>query len=490
MNNDKYILISAVGYNDIVGTFLDKKVLLDKIISDKKLYSLSNKLLQKISKIENVLKNNESDYNTEGMLLSIVRKYKPKKILLLLTPEIEEKTDMNGKNIVSILKDEIRKRSRGNCRIEKKVISNHNTYDYNLILDNDIKYYDIVNDFIKGFEEYNLLVNVTSGTAQIKTRIALECINSDIDVMPIYIDNPLRLKVNVNQEKNDTKVNNSEVKNKEYKKNDIVKDSEVYKEPKKSKHLDKLDKLDTIFEDYEEYTILREIEINEKEDKYYRKYNFPKIVVFMKDQIKALLDNSFEYKTVYNLFENNYLKNKNEVLDLLLYADSRLNFDYKKAEFNSNDKDYIQCFQYEHLKLDDELRIVEYYNIMRNKFVRRELSDFLLRLRPFFKNIINFLNKNLIFEKEIKKLEYIKSELEPKLRNYVSHQIVKIDNDSIKKALSGTDYDIDSNISYSDDPIQIIVDEFDRILENIFQIKFNGDDFLYNKINKKILEKL
>ena len=130
--SSKYILFSPVGFNDLVGNKLRINEVKDKLNYDLKNDKLA--CYEEIQSMINYLEENpNADKNTEGMILSIVRKYKPAKVLLLFTPEMIKKENSEGVNIFDIFKKEITKRSE-ECIVEKKLIKYHNTFDFDIVM--------------------------------------------------------------------------------------------------------------------------------------------------------------------------------------------------------------------------------------------------------------------------------------------------------------------------------------------------------------------
>ena len=460
--SSKYILFSPVGFNDLVGNRLRINEVKDKLNYDLKNCKLSCYEKEIQSMIDYIEENPNADKNTEGIILSIVRKYKPAKVLLLFTPEMIKKENTKGVNILKIFEDEINKRSEG-CIVEKKLIKYHNTFDFDIVSEYDESFYDMISDLKKGYEDYKILVNITSSTAQIKTRIALECINSDVNVIPVYLADPLRI------EKNSVKANRLP-------KNQNISE---YKEPEKDNKLDRLDKINTIWEEYEEYTIYRENNIAEKDDIYERKYTIPKLSVLIQNkiesQMRALLDNSYEYKACYDLFKyDGFIKNNfSDILTLLKYADLRSNLKYSDNELiseniNLND-DCLKEFQKKlNIPNGNQKKLIEYFYLMKLKQRRGDLSDFILMLTPFLKNI----NKIIEINEIIRFLENI----EHTLRRIAAHKMVNLSEEDIKKATNGK-------------TSKYIIGKCAELLKSICGKKFDKEYFVYDEINKKILEK-
>ena len=453
---EKYVLFSPVGFNDAVGNKLNIDLVKNKLNYDLK----NNNLPAYNDKIKSMLEylNVNSEINTEGTILSIVRKYKPKKVLLLFTPEMIIKENKDSVNIFDILEKEITKRS-SECIVEKKLIKYHNTFDADIMSNEGETFYDMINDLKRDYEDYKILVNITSSTAQIKTRIALECVETNFNIIPIYLSDPLR-----------SKISTSAI---QY----FAPSSEEYKEPVRSNILDRLDKIDTIWDEYEDYTIYRENNII-NDDIYYKKYSVAKLSILVqnriKSQIAALIERSYEYKTCYELFkDNDFIKeNFQDVLILLRYADFRVKLKYSDYELKKENINLdADCLKYIQDKLNSfdnaEKILIEYFYLMKLKQKKGDLSDFILMLTPFLENIKYCKDKKLISSL---------NKIENKLRNTAAHQMVNVSEEDILKKC---------NISSKD-----IINKCSALLKLIFMKKFDEKYFVYDEINKRILEKL
>ena len=171
---------------------------------------------------------------------------------------------------------------------------------------------EMIEKLKEGYEDYQILINITSGTNQIKTKLILESIyGKENNIKAVYITLP-----NIIESINDGNYEDdyTEVIDPNYKKE--------YKEDE-----DKLNYLKYLCEEYEQL----ESELNG--EKYYS-HDFKIFVTLkIKNQISALLEKSYEYKACYDLFKNNdFVKNICGVLNILNYADLRYNLKYSDKE--------------------------------------------------------------------------------------------------------------------------------------------------------------
>ncbi|MEI0558341.1 CARF domain-containing protein [Brachyspira intermedia] len=447
MSDKKYLLFSAIGFNDPVGSELPKDNIKEKINNYCKDSEISKEYKDNI---------NKKDYiYSEGSMLSIVRKFQPERVMLFFTKDMYDRKDNNGTSIIDILKDEILKRSK-KCSYENILIKTSNmianSFDDDLVTDNMENFTEMIEKLKEGYEDYEILINITSGTNQIKTKLALECIyNKENNIKAVYITHPNITKtINNNEEyeDDDDDYDYTEMIDPNYKKK--------YKEDE-----DKLNYLQYLYEEYEQL----ESEFNTE------KYYPPDFKVFLglkiKNQISALLEKSYEYKACYDLFQDDHFINK-EILTLLKYAYLRSTLQYKSDDFVNNNIDPNDNCLKEFLNNEDIL--IEYFYIMKLKQQKGDLSDFVLRLEPFLKyidkNFHSYKNCNIYVELR---------EIKNKLRHTVAHQMVNVSEDNIKE---------ESGISSED-----IINKCGELLELIYEGNFDKEYFVYDEINKKILEK-
>lgn len=204
MNDKKYILFSAVGFNDPVGSVFsnrDIEYIKEKINN----YYKDNKINK--NKRDEIItyfdeKINKEEIYSEGSILSIVRKFKPERVMLFFTEDMFNRK-YKDKSIIEIFKEEIPKRSE-KCKDKNILIKNSNmianSFDDDLIDNNSKAFKDMLKELKEGYEDYQVLINITSGTNQIKTKLALECIYSKDDLQAVYVSRQNIIKSVNNEE--------------------------------------------------------------------------------------------------------------------------------------------------------------------------------------------------------------------------------------------------------------------------------------------------
>ena len=437
----KYILFSPIGYNDPVGSQLDKSKIINSLETDKSKMPLEEyyKLKDSISKMDIIY--------SEGSMLSIVRKYKPYKVLLFLTDEMSKRSDKKGNSISDILIKKIQKIAP-NC-LEVSIKNSKylaNNLDYSLEDEEGKNFKEMIDELKIGFENSTLLVNITPSTAQIKSKLVLESIDMD-NTNAVYLHY---------DRSNDLLSSNSSI------------------------YTDNIDFADFICDEYENYIC-----------NYKDAHEMPSLSIFRKNkiryQIEALIKESYEYKAAYELFKNDNFINDNFscILNLLNYADLRYNLKYSDKELYDAGidlSDDVRIFQdnLNNLEHTNFKSLMEYFYVMKLKQKKGDLSDFILRLTPFLEFIDNkknnLLDKNSCTYNDIKNKKEELELIKKKLRNTVAHQMVNVSEDDIQK---------ESGI-FSED----IINKCGELLELICGKFFNKEYFVYDEINKKILEKL
>lgn len=418
---------------------------------------------------------------SEGSMLHIIRHYKPEIVYLYITKELDYKDNRYKKAI---------KKFHPSCEVIEK---------FSELDEDDANNYDaFINDFKKYIKEiydkynkkgYEILLNIASGTPQMKSNLILEVVTSNIKLIPVQVDTPTK------------------------KKN---------------------------FKDKFEFSALDNIDTVKEEKR--NRCKEPGILSFKRakihSQIESLIKN-YEYSAAYNLFKDiddiSDLFN-NKLLEYLRHAYLRVNLKYEEAKkviTFSSDKNSINL-------TNDENKLLEYYYVMKIKQKKGELSDFILRITPFVTDLLFYylkkqvpaLNKVLIdskkdgkqiciyaspdnilisryekrfnsFKNNFKKvddfinldrlltiMEHYKNKnissnlidmfssirnIERKIRNNVAHRMINITEKFIKEKVG-----LSSNT---------ILRKNEKLLKIIIP-KINIDYFLYDEINQKIIDLL
>lgn len=415
---------------------------------------------------------------SEGSMLHIIRHYKPDAVYLYITKELNYNDNRYEKAI---------KKFNPDCEV-KEIISE--------LDDDDVNSYDaFIEDFRKYITEiydkynkkgYEILLNVASGTPQMKSNLILEVItNNNTKLIPVQVDTP-RKKRNF---------------------------EDIFK-----------------FEDLDKIDIEKENTNNRCEE--------PRILSFkrakIQSQIESLIEN-YEYSSAHKLFiedrkDISQLFN-DDLKKILHHAYLRVNLKYNEAN---------KIINLENKGLTDvENELLEYYYVMKLKYKKKELSDFILRISPFAtdllfyylqinvpalnkvlidskngkqisinsssdKNLINIYNSkynaNYINNKKadsfinldrlLKIMDYYKNngvnskiinkfldirKIERDVRNNVAHRMINITEQFINKKVGLSSEDI---LKKNEELLKIVIP------------KININDFIYDEINNKIIELL
>lgn len=415
---------------------------------------------------------------SEGSMLHIIRHYQPEIVHLYITKELDYKDHRYKKAIEKFYP---------NCKV-KEIFSE--------IDENDVNNYDaFMNDFKKYIEEiyneynnkdYKILLNIASGTPQMKSNLILEVITNNIKLIPVQVKTP--------KEKSN-------------------------------------------FEDTFEFDNLNRIDI-EKENKKNRCKEI-EILSFKKakiqSQIESLIKN-YEYSASYNLFKE--VNNISELFDgnLLKYLEHsnlRVNLKYNEANkiINLANKDLA----------DIENELLEYYYVMKLKYKKGELSDFILRISPFATDLLfyylkqnvpalnkvlrdskngkqicinessdinliniynNLYNKNKNYKKDdsfisLARLLTIKDYYKKEKNNGINVNIVKlfdeirdieknVRNNVAHRMINITEEFINEKVGLSS---EIILNKNEELLKKVIP-KIDTNYFLYDDINEQIMDLL
>lgn len=431
---------------------------------------------------------------SEGSMLHIIRHYKPEIVYIYITKGLNHGDDRYKRAIEKFYPK---------CKVENifSELEKDKVNSYDAFMEDFRKYiteiYDKYNK--KGYE---ILLNVASGTPQMKSNLILEVITNNIKLIPVQVSTPIK-DSNFNS-KNNKKILvcptcGASIENKE-------EDIYTYTE----KDLDRID-----------------IEKENKENR----CKEPEILSFkrakIQSQIESLIKN-YEYSAAYNLFKQvNDISElfDNNLLKYLQHAYLRVNLKYDEANkiINLQNKGLT----------DAENELLEYYYVMKLKYKKEELSDFILRISPFATDLLFYYLKNNIPEleqiftdsngskkisskiqknnklykhisslykypkfinlailKEIKDY-YIKTtniidsytsnlfnqirKVEEKIRNKVAHRIINITEEFINEKVGLSSEDI---LKKNEELLKIVIP------------KININDFIYDEINNKIIELL
>lgn len=289
---------------------------------------------------------------SEGSMLHIIRHYQPEIVHLYITKGLDYGDSRYKKAIEKFYPQ---------CKVENI---------FSELEKDEVNSYDaFMNDFKKCIEKiyneynnkgYEILLNIASGTPQMKSNLILEVITNNIKLIPVQVSTPI-------------KDSNFNSKNK-------TEETYVYSE----KDLDKID-------------VEKETANN--------RCRVPEILSFKRAKIQAQIESlikNYEYSASYNLFKE--VNNISELFDknLLKYLEHaylRVNLKYNEANkiINLANKDLANI----------ENELLEYYYVMKLKYKKGELSDFILRISPFATDLLfYYLRQNVPQLKKNKILKY------------------------------------------------------------------------------------
>lgn len=415
---------------------------------------------------------------SEGSMLHIIRHYKPEVVYLYITKELNYNDNRYEKAI---------KKFNPACEVVEIIseLDKDDVNNYDAFMSDFRKYITEIHDKYNN-KGYEILLNIASGTPQMKSNLILEVITNNIKLIPVQVDTP-------------TKKRNFE-------------DTFLF---------DDLDKIDT-----------------DKENTNNR-CKEPEILSFKRAKIQSQIESlikSYEYSAAYNLFSK--VENISELFDgnLLKYlehANLRVNLKYNEANkiINLANKDLA----------DIENELLEYYYVMKLKYKKGELSDFILRISPFATDLLfyylkqnvpalnkvlrdskngkqicinessdinlikiynNLYNKNKNYKKDdsfisLARLLTIKDYYKKEKNNGINVNIVKlfdkirdieknVRNNVAHRMINITEEFINEKVGLSS---EIILNKNEELLKKVIP-KIDTNYFLYDDINEQIMDLL
>ena len=294
--------------------------------------------------------------NYDGPMLHICRYYRPEKIYLVLTSEMQK---------------------RNENKIYEKAIKESLT-DYNPIFEyintdiNDAHLFDIY--FNKINETFNkiklehpnaeVLVNVTSGTVQIISNLVMYIVDAvNINIIPVQVESP------------EGKGNTSKVVNDNYKVND-----------EKENNFDNIEEFGRnriIFPDLRQYSRL-----------------------LAKNQIKELLK-KYEYSTCLELLKRDIFQENSKLNGLLNFANDRRHLKGLKSNGklkSLNDKKFDKFYYYSknetnENKVKEWYKIVDYFGLANIKQKSGDIAGYTIMLEPLIVNIYLSILRDVLGKK-------------------------------------------------------------------------------------------
>lgn len=293
----------------------------------------------------------------DGPILHICRYYKPDKIYLILTQEMAER-DAEPYNIYEkAIKINLKKYSPEIIKIYTDIKDAHK-FD---------SYFEVISETFEKIKrenkDFEILVNLTSGTSQITSNLITYIIDSELNIIPLQVSSP------------EQKSNTEKIVNKEY---DIILEAE------------------NNFDNIEEHKSNR---IIEPDLKYYSR-------VFIKSQIQRLLE-QYEYTTSLELLKRNVFKQNMELNTLLHFANDRKSL--KGLECNLkllalNNSNFNKLYYYKknekiekHVK--EWYKIVDYFALSNIKQKTGDLAGYIIMLEPLGLNILLSILRDIMKKK-------------------------------------------------------------------------------------------
>ena len=266
----------------------------------------------------------------DGPMLHIVRKYRPCKVYLFLTAEMARKdkdTNCYEQAIHHLDKE---------CSVIKIPTDIKNASDFDAFHD---KFSSIINEIHTNDPDAEILLNISSGTPQIKTTMCLEAVSHHLPLTPIQVQNPER------------------------KSGKNIPHFDPYKDNLRDALENLLDSLEDAADRCEKPDIL----------------SFRKSMI--KNQIKSLIRN-YDYKGAFDLISASASMFHPDAILILRHACERSKPDHREAERLAREMNLHDLLY--PVRESSAGRVCEYYLIMKLKSARGEVADLLLGVPPIF----------------------------------------------------------------------------------------------------------
>jgi CRISPR type III-A/MTUBE-associated protein Csm6 len=315
----------------------------------------------------------------DGPMLHICRVYKPKKVYLLYTDEMCENDEIDNRyerSVKELVDEKIEV-----LKIFTDIKDPHKFETFFVPIKENI-------DKIKAENpEDDILVNITSGTAQFIGALAMFLNYADYKIKPVQVTTPSKSS------------NISETVKKEYELEDIMELNEDNKE------------------NYIDRTL--EPDLN-----YYNR-------LIVKSQLKKLVE-SYQYMGGIELLKT-YSKNYQKISTLLRFADMRMKLAGSEANeklniFNSKEVKNIK-YAYND-RVPEWYSLIEYYNVLKTKSDIGDYASYVIMMEPLsikiYQIVLKYLlNKNLrkIFEFRGGQYYIVPNRLDINLKKYLEEKL-------------------------------------------------------------------
>ena len=297
----------------------------------------------------------------DGPIIHICRYYKPDKIYLILTKEMEERNEKPYNIYERAIKENLKDYNPEIIAIKTGIKDAHH-FD---IYFNSI--YETFETIKKDEKDAEIYLNMTSGTSQMTTNLLMYYIDSlDLNLIPIQVET-------YTGQSNQSKENNKTVD-----KNYDVEAEAIY-------NLDNEEKTRTY----------RIVIPNLK--KYSR--------ILTKNQIQKLLE-QYKYEAISELLKRNIFDKNLELNTLVNFAIERTNLkglDCNKKLYSLNNKSYDKLYYFTKDKtvtrISDWYQIVDYFALANIKQKTEDISTYTLMLEPIIVRIYLSILKDLMKKK-------------------------------------------------------------------------------------------
>lgn len=432
----------------------------------------------------------------DGAMLHIVRHLRPETVWLFLTKEMAEYHDKDDRYRKSIW------RVMPECKIEVIKTDIDNPHDFDACY---LKFREILKTMREKYRDYELLVNVSSGTPQMKNILTYEAVGGNFGVVPIQVSSP-------NNGANDRE-------------EPLTHDFDI----------------DLAFETNEDH-------VNPSSESRLARPNFKAIKAYnLAFKIESMV-NSYNYSGALNLLKDNTELFDERLEIILKHGDLRTKLRYDESlTVLNNDlmKDYKEriCFIHDR----SALKFYEFFMTMKLRQKRGELAEMILKLTPFSfelalyylrdvlkfdlqmitrvykgnqyilqrdlisrydSGMLNFLDdkykngfrdSDLSLDNIIYLLIYLKSdpdicnkfvvvrEVESEVRNKIAHQMISVSEEEITRLMEKREKEVLIELPKSSGRI---IELCESLLKLIFKNKIQRDDFIYDRINEIVRELL
>jgi CRISPR type III-A/MTUBE-associated protein Csm6 len=433
---------------------------------------------------------------SDGAMLHIVRHLKPEVVWLFLTKEMAEYHDRDDRYRKSIL------RVMPECEIEIIKTDIDNPQDFDACY---LKFREAIKAMREKYKDYELLVNISSGTAQMKSLLSYEAVGGIFGVVAVQVISP-------NKGAND-----------------------------KEEHLTSNFDIDLAFETNQDHN-------NTTSESRLVRPDFKAITAYnMAFRIESMI-NSYNYSGALSILKDNTDLFDEKLEIILKHGDLRTKLQYDESLTIINNKlmkNYKDRIWFIHDR--KALKFYEFFMTMKLRQKRGELSEMILKLTPFsfelamyyLTDVLKFdlkkvakeyrdnqfrLRRDMILKYDSKMLEfldgkynngfrdgdisldnivylliYLKSnsdiynrfivlrEVESEVRNKVAHQMISVSEESIMRLMEKREQEVLIDLPKNSSRI---IDLCESLLKTIFKNKIQGYDFVYDRINEIVKELL